>query len=71
MDDVSTGNKSMIFGQLVSVARLFAQFRLQFYAGTKKFLQNFWLPLLKHSIKFGQMNSADLGKISRNPSSSE
>ena len=34
MDDVSGGKKSMTFGQLVSTARLFAQF----HAGTKKFL---------------------------------
>ena len=33
MDDVSIGKKSMIFGQLASVARLFAQF----HAGTKSF----------------------------------
>ena len=37
MDDVSVGEKSMIFGQLVSVARLFAQF----HAGTKNFSGTF------------------------------
>ena len=37
MDDVSIGKKSMIFGQLVSVARLFAQF----HAGTKNFSRAF------------------------------
>ena len=48
MGDVSIGKKTMIFGQLVTVASLFAQF----HAGTKKFLQHFWPPLLKQSIKF-------------------
>ena len=63
----------MIFGQLVSAAKLFGQF----HAGTKKILWDFWLPLLKHSIKFGQVNSADpedladLRKYPRNPRSVE
>ena len=39
----------MIFGQLVSVVRLFAQF----HAGTKNFFTTFGrLALLKRSIKF-------------------
>ena len=38
----------MIFGQLASVARLFAQF----YAGTIKSLQKFWPLLLEHPMKF-------------------
>ena len=41
--------KSVIFGQLVSVARLFAQF----HASTKNFFRTFGsLALLKWSIKF-------------------
>ena len=42
LDDVTTAKKSMIFWQVVSVAKLFAQF----YAGTKKFLYDIWLPLI-------------------------
>ena len=43
----------MIFGQLVNVARLFAQF----HAGTKSFSRAFGrLALLKRSIKFIFLN---------------
>ena len=42
------GRINWIFGQLASVARLFAQF----HAGTRKLLQDFCPPLLEKPIKF-------------------
>ena len=38
----------MIFGQAASAAMLFAKF----HAGTRKFLSDFWPPLLEHPIQF-------------------
>ena len=38
LEDISVGKKSMIFGQLASVAMFFAQF----YAGTRKSLREYW-----------------------------